>query len=179
MDPIVLAVATIREMPSGRQRFNGVPRSRWISVLLVAGVAVVAVVAMARLVAGPGVPTFRVDFPQGQIERPMSVVVEDHDGSVTAVERAAVPDERQPEGNFGSAPISGEGSTVTVWWVGGACERETTVRVTTRAGGLHLDIRSPRALIGSCPAVGILRAVRLHLALPIDLSEVAISFEPA
>jgi len=134
----------------------------------------------SRLTAGPGVPTFRVDFPQGEIERPMTVVVEDHAGVVTAVERTALPDVREPDGNFGSTPISGEASAVTLWWMGGACERETTVRINTRSGGgLQVDISSDRGLTGSCPSVGIWRAVRVRSAAPIDLSEVAISYKPA
>jgi hypothetical protein len=157
---------------------SGARPGRFWAVLALVVVAAI-VVAIARLTAGPGVPTFRVDFPVGDIERAMTVVVEDHDGTVTAVERTDVPDDRQPDRNFGSSPINGQGNDVTVWWMGGACERETTVRVTTRPGGMHLDISSDRGLTMSCPAVGIMRAVRLHLAQPVDLSEIAISYEPA
>jgi hypothetical protein len=139
-----------------------------------------AIVAVARLTAGPGVPTFRVEFPQGEIERPLTVVVEDHTGAVSAAERTAMPEDRDPDGNVGSSRGDGDASAVTLWWVGGACERETTVRVTTRTGGgLHVDIRSGQGLIGSCPAVGILRAIRVQFEAPIDLSDVAISYEPA
>lgn len=162
-------------MADGRSR----SRSRLGLAAVALGFALIAVMAILRLAAGPDVPTFRVDFPQGDIERPLTVVVEDRDGNVTAAARTSVPVDREPEGNFGSTPISGEASTVTLWWMGGACDRETTLRITTRSGGgLHVDISTDRGLTLSCPAVGILRAVSVQLEGPTDLSEIGISYEP-
>jgi hypothetical protein len=154
-------------------------RSKRFRAVLALGVVAAVVVAIARLTAGPDVPTFRVDFPAGEIEGPLTVVVEDRDGNVAAVARTDVPDDRDPEGTFGSTPISGEASTVTLWWMGGACDRETTLRITTRPdGGLHVQINTDRGFTMSCPAVGILRAVSVQSTVPIDLSEIGVSYAP-
>lgn len=63
-------------------------------------------------------------------------------------------------------------------WVGGACEDESVV-VFHSAGGRYDLAVSPRGgLFGSCPAIGILRAVRIRTSEPVSIDLIDVIGRP-
>ena len=64
-------------------------------------------------------------------------------------------------------------------WVGGACEDESVVVFHPGGGRYDLAV-SPRAgLFGSCPAIGILRAVRIRTSEPVPIDLIDVIGRPA
>jgi hypothetical protein len=54
-------------------------------------------------------------------------------------------------------------------WVGGACEDETVVVFHPGGGRYDLAVSPRGGLLGSCPAIGILRAVRIRTSEPVAM----------
>jgi hypothetical protein len=60
-------------------------------------------------------------------------------------------------------------------WLGGACTDDVSLYFVRIDTGFALSLRAGRPLFGSCPAIGLLRSVRVQLSEPIDVTMVQVS----
>lgn len=126
--------------------------------------------ANATPVVSPTGTLFRTTMLTGQYQS-VPLVLGDATGLVTAVAQAQ-PGAFDPATKVAADPNSAKALLLT--WLGGACETEIDVAFATATQGYSLEIQSHRGS-GTCPAVGIPRALRLTLSAPISAKVVAAS----
>ena len=133
-----------------------------------AAAALLLTLIVAACGGSPAGVLFQTTVANADGTYPMPVTLGDTTGLVTSIEAVVLRD------------WPGDGPTVQVdptnpnalvlSWMGGACEDETVVGFWPVEGkfGMYVAPRGGVSFFGGCPAIGVLRAVRIHLSAPVD-----------
>lgn len=89
--------------------------------------------------------------------------VNDRSGRVQDVE----VDSLGGQAGGGVVAVPGQPNALDVPWVGGACDTQTDVDIADAGAGLVVTVKITRDESNPCPAVGVLRSIRLHLDKPL------------
>lgn len=125
--------------------------------LVLAAVVTLTLVGCVLLPSGPTVVTLR--GPAGSDELPVALY--DPGGLVATVE-AAAPDPAGPNQSLTEV----DSDSALLQWLGGACDTRAQINVHAQDRMISLAVRTDEAF-GSCPAIGIPRAVTLTFREPI------------
>lgn len=141
-------------------------RSQVVSALLAAAV-------LAACGSPPGT-LFHATLANVDGAYPLPVTLGDTTGLVVGIGAATV----EP-GDFRDAGVLADPSAPRAFiltWLGGACENDEAVafRRTDSGFDLHLTVHDKLGL-GGCPALGVLRALRIETSEPIATSAITIS----
>jgi hypothetical protein len=125
---------------------------------------------VAAFVAGCGPPAgtlFETTLVVADGSYPMPLTLGDTTGLVVSIEPTVIEDWPGDDPLVTVDPANP--NVLILSWLGGACEKETTVGfwpVEDRYG-MYVAPRGGAGLFGGCPAVGLLRAVRITLSSPV------------
>jgi hypothetical protein len=113
--------------------------------------------------------TFVHTFPAEEGRMPLPVILTDRTAAVVALAEA-------PEGfrlltDEGFATVPGNPSALVLHWVGGACD--DSVAITAEGPGLTFVVETTVRPV-ACEGVGILRAVVIEFAGPVDPARTSI-----
>jgi hypothetical protein len=113
----------------------------------------------------PAGTLFETTVSQPDGSYPMPVALGDQTGIVTAIEPALGDSSARTEPLV--EPDPADAKNVLVSWIGGACDNDVALSLQ-RSGStfaLHLDVHGKLGL--GCPAVGLIRGLRIRFSEPI------------
>ena len=116
--------------------------------------------------------TFVHTFPAAEGGQPLPLTLTDRTGLVTGLD--AAPDGFQLLADDGFGAVPGRPRALVAHWVGGACDDR--VAITAEGPGLTLTVETTVRPV-ACEGVGILRAVVIELAAPLDRSRTSIEIK--
>lgn len=115
-----------------------------------------------------------IDQPPGF--DPLPIRVSDATGLVRDVITGGGVAAAPLEGRGGLSNPPGQPNGLVVQWLGGVCDQSAVLAVSRGGEGrLHLVLDTTVAQ-GDCEAMGIFRALRLTLSVPVDPSEANLDF---
>jgi len=128
----------------------------------------VIVLAVAGVVGGcdaepePVPPILAAQFPPIGAAGPLPITVDDRTGLVRSIEIA------RSEGNTGDgvSTVVGRPAAIRLQWTGGLCDRRAVLLFDRNGGRIEVTVTTQSA--DACRLAGIVRAVTLDLAEPID-----------
>ena len=103
----------------------------------------------------------------------MPVVLGDETNLVTAIEPVPGVGDPGPEAEV-RADAQGP-SSFLVSWIGGLCASDLAMSFARAGSGYTLTLEGHEPLLGSCPAVGIGRGLRVTMSAPIPLDSIAVT----
>src|SRR3954469_21249846 len=129
-----------------------------------------AVLVLGLLVAACSLPPagrlFRTSLPNAGYA-PFPIVLGDETALVTGIE--AAPAGGDPSGGA-ALRVDPEGANAFIaTWMGGLCASDATLSFTRVGSGYALHLESHKPLTASCPAVGIVRDLRIRTSGAIAL----------
>lgn len=98
---------------------------------------------------------------------PLPVTLGDQTDLVVSIEPGPTEPFPDVEPSVRSDPADPKAMIVT--WLGGACEDESVVVIHPNSNGYDMAVSPRGGLFASCPAVGILRAIRIRTSGPIAI----------
>jgi hypothetical protein len=125
-------------------------------------------IALAGTLAacGPSGRLFHTTLPSGDGWRALPVTLGDQTDLVVGIEPGPIDPFPDVDPDVRADPA--DPKALIVAWLGGACEDESVV-VLHRGGGRYDMAVSSRGGLGSCPMVGIHRAIRIRTSEPVAI----------
>ncbi len=130
--------------------------------------AAALLVALLVVACGPPAGTlFKTTLTSSDGSYPMPVTLGDTTGLVVSVEPTVLDGWPGDDPTVTTDP--GDPNVIILSWLGGACEDETVVGFWPAEGryGMYVSTRGGPGLGGGCPAIGLLRAIRIRLSSPV------------
>lgn len=130
-------------------------------------------VLVAAIVVACGPPPGRqfemsLVYPDGSYA--LDVKLGDKTELVAGIE--AGPQEPWPPGQQSIRSDPADPMALILTWEGGACEHETDIAVWPEGDRYNIAISSMTSLFASCPAIGLLRAIRIKTSKPVAIDQI-------
>jgi hypothetical protein len=123
----------------------------------------------------PAGTLFETTITQPDGSSPEPVVLGDQTGLVAAIESAT--GDTADGFELIARPDPHDANAVIVTWVGGACEDELAMSFyrSGEAFRLHVDVRGGPGIGGGCPAIALIRGLRIQFSEPVPAGSIMVS----
>ncbi len=129
--------------------------------------ALAILLAVAAAACGPAGRLFHTTLTSADGSYPLPVTLGDQTDLVVGIEQGPTEPFPDVEPSVRSDPADPRAFIVT--WLGGACEDESVVVLHPNSEGYDMAVSARGRLFASCPAIAILRAIRIRTSEPIPI----------
>lgn len=135
-------------------------------------IALIGAAVLASCGQPPGARfTTTISTPNGELPLPVTLV--DTTGLVVAIGPAEI--DQADFRDAGVLPDPGNPTAFVLTWLGGMCDNDVALVLSSTDSGYDLNLAIHQKLGGGCPAAGVLRAIRVETTAPIPVATISIS----